>query len=134
MRVYGSVWLEYEKTFYGIYVCHDADPKLLRSTLSAHYSNTEKLKDLIKNGSALYIGPRTDCPPGHSHLSPAQDRCVFWKRDMGLQNVILKKTSILDVRSHTRFSYMFNGNEWFRGKLIKTEPLWINLSKDTTNE
>ena len=67
----------------GIYCHFDGYLDGVGATLLKHYSDLDKVKDLIALGSISYLEKSIECPLGHSFNTPIKGYTVAYHRDRG---------------------------------------------------
>ena len=87
-------------------------------TLLKHYSNVEKVQELISLGDMSSLADNVS--PGenikHSFSKPAKNVCVFYGRDNGEDNVsatVLANVEEWEKKHIEAFSYLFRDGQWF---------------------
>jgi len=83
--------------------------------LNQYYNTQEKVEALIELGDLSVLAPSTECPPGHTFITPMKGCCVAYGRDRGEKN--RKARTCGDVRiRRAQQEYMYY---W-----IKSEKKW----------
>lgn len=95
-----------------IYVHWDGYPEHTFEILKEHYTDPQKIQDLINLGSLSSIYKYCSCPQGHSFNSPKKDYCVAYHRDRGDDLTILEFSDFKALRDHVKdvkYNYIYDG-------------------------
>ena len=99
--------------------CHfDGYPHGVGHTLVEHYSDIEKVKELLYFGDMSFLAPKVTPDGIHNFNTPEQDVTVFYGRDRAETDVDSATTSMdeyLSVKysSCIDYHYVFSGGLWF---------------------
>lgn len=102
----------------GIYCHFDGYLDGVGATLLKHYSDLDKVKDLIALGSISYLEKSIECPLGHSFNTPIKGYTVAYHRDRGeyfyqsrgvIENGIIKNI----VFEQYNYVYFESDSEWY---------------------
>ena len=100
--------------------CHwDGYPTGVGKTLLEHYSNIEKVKELLSFGDMSYLAPNVNPEGFHNFDNPEKDVTVFYKRDRGETNDVDTVTTSIDEYLSAKYAsgidylYMFKDGDWF---------------------
>ena len=99
--------------------CHfDGYPHGVGHTLVKHYSDIEKVKELLSFGDMSFLSPKVNPDGEHSFGNPEKDVTVFYGRDRGEPDVDSVTTSMdeyLSVKysSCIDYQYLFSGGQWW---------------------
>ncbi len=99
--------------------CHfDGYPHGVGHTLVAHYSDIEKVNELLSFGDMSFLAPKVNPDGIHNFNSPEKDVTVFYGRDRGESDVDSVTTSMdeyLSVKysSCIDYQYVFSGGHWW---------------------
>ena len=99
--------------------CHfDGYPHGVGHTLVKHYSDIEKVKELLSFGDMSFLAPKVTPDGIHNFDNPEQDVTVFYGRDRAEADVDSVTTSIdeyLSVKysSCIDYQYVFSGERWW---------------------
>jgi len=99
--------------------CHfDGYPHGVGHTLVKHYSDIEKVKELLSFGDMSFLAPKVTPDGIHNFNTPEQDVTVFYGRDRGESDVDSVITSMdeyhsVKYSSCIDYKYVFSGGHWF---------------------
>ena len=99
--------------------CHfDGYPHGVGHTLLEHYSDIEKVKELLSFGDMSFLAPKVTPDGIHNFNTYEQDVTVFYGRDRGEEGIDAQVTSIDEFHtnsnsSFTEFLYLFTGGNWW---------------------
>jgi hypothetical protein len=99
--------------------CHfDGYPKGVGHTLVGHYSDIEKVKELLNFGDMSFLSPKVNPEGEHSFGNPEKDVTVFYGRDRGESDVDSVITSVdefhsVKYSSCIDYKYIFTGGHWW---------------------
>ena len=99
--------------------CHfDGYPTGVGHTLVGHYSDIDKVKELLSFGDMSFVSPKVNPDGIHNFNSPEKDVTVFYGRDRGETGVDSVTTSMdeyLSVKysSCIDYQYLFSGGQWW---------------------
>ena len=99
--------------------CHfDGYPHGVGHTLVKHYSDIEKVKELLSFGDMSFLAPKVTPDGIHNFNTPEQDVTVFYGRDRAETDVDSATTSMdeyLSVKysSCIDYKYVFSGGHWW---------------------
>ena len=102
----------------GIYCHFDGYLDGVGATLLKHYSDLDKVKDLIALGSISYLEKSIECPLGHSFNTPIKGYTVAYHRDRGedfcqsrgvIENGIIKNIAFEEYN----YVYFESDSEWY---------------------
>jgi hypothetical protein len=99
--------------------CHwDGYPTGVGKTLLEHYSNIEKVKELLSFGDMSYLAPKVNPDGIHNFENPEKDVTVFYNRERG-ETEVDSVTTTIDEYLSAKYSsgidylYMFKDGNWF---------------------
>jgi len=100
--------------------CHwDGYPTGVGKTLLEHYSNIEKVKELLSFGDMSYLTPKINPDGIHNFENPEKDVTLFYKRDRGEMNDVDSVTTSMDEYLSSKYSsgidylYLLKDGNWF---------------------
>ena len=99
--------------------CHfDGYPHGVGHTLVGHYSDIEKVKELLSFGDMSFLAPKVTPDGIHNFNTPEQDVTVFYGRDRAETDIDSVTTSMdeyLSVKysSCIDYQYVYSGGHWF---------------------
>jgi hypothetical protein len=98
--------------------CHfDGYPHGVGHTLVGHYSDIEKVKELLSFGDMSFLAPKVTPDGIHNFNTPEQGVTVFYGRDRGesdVDSVITSMDEYLSVKysSCIDYQYIFSDGHW----------------------
>lgn len=110
-----------------IYTHWDGYPSHMGTTLLEHYTDPEKIKRLVENGSLSSIGPECDGAEGHTFNTPVKGQTIYYGRDRGETDVEPKTTMTRDDIHEQEFAYVYENGYWICSGACDIG--WIPLSK-----
>ena len=99
--------------------CHfDGYPHGVGHTLVGHYSDIQKVEELLSFGDMSFLSPKVNPEGEHSFNNPEKDVTVFYGRDRGdadIDSVITSMDEYLSVKysSCIDYQYIFSGGHWW---------------------
>jgi len=100
--------------------CHwDGYPTGVGKTLLEHYSNIEKVKELLSFGDMSYLAPKINPNGIHNFENPEKDVTLFYNRDRGEMNDVDSVTTSMDEYLSSKYSsgidylYLLKDGNWF---------------------
>ncbi len=112
----------------------DGYPKWAGKMLKKHYSNTAKVKDLLKLGKAgiSSIEPKIKGSKDHTFNSPEKGVSVFYGRDRGEKTVAVQKFKNRDSikwNMGEEYAYIWNtkDNKWYYKSRHSNPQKWTEL-------
>ena len=99
--------------------CHfDGYPHGVGHTLVGHYSEIEKVKELLSFGDMSFLSPKLNPEGEHSFGNPEKDVTVFYGRDRAetdVDSVTTPMDEYLSVKysSCIDYQYVFTGGNWW---------------------
>jgi hypothetical protein len=99
--------------------CHfDGYPHGVGHTLVGHYSDIEKVNELLSFGDMSFLAPKVNPDGIHNFNSPEKDVTVFYGRDRGESDVDSVITSMdeyhsVKYSSCIDYKYVFSGGHWW---------------------
>ena len=100
--------------------CHwDGYPTGVGQTLVMHYSDVDKIKELLSFGDMSFLAPNLNPVGVHSFDNPENGVTVFYKRDRGETGSVDSVVTTLDeyqsvkYSSYIDFLYLFKDGKWF---------------------
>jgi hypothetical protein len=100
--------------------CHwDGYPTGVGKTLLEHYSNIEKVKELLSFGDMSYLAPKINPDGIHNFENPEKDVTLFYNRDRGEMNDVDSVTTSTDEYLSSKYSsgidylYLLKDGNWF---------------------
>lgn len=102
----------------GIYCHFDGYLDGVGATLLEHYSDLDKVKDLIALGSISYLEKSIECPLGHSFNTPIKGYTVAYHRDRGedfCQSRGVIEDGIIKNIAFEEYNYVYfeSDSEWY---------------------
>ena len=102
----------------GIYCHFDGYLDGVGATLLEHYSDLDKVKDLIALGSISYLEKSIECPLGHSFNTPIKGYTVAYHRDRGedfCQSRGVIENGIIENIVFEQYNYVYfeSDSEWY---------------------
>ena len=97
-----------------IYLNHDGDRA--GQTLLSNYMAPYRVQELMDLGDLSSLGCYTDCPPGHSFDTPAENHCVAYGRDRNEPDCNFKRVveDPSDIDDDVMHSYVYTPEKgWF---------------------
>ena len=84
------------------YVHYDGYPEGVGAMAKKHYSDTKKMKELLKLGKSgiSFLEPGIEGGDGHSFKNPTAGQTVFYGRDRGEKRNTIEKGRMSDVRDY----------------------------------
>ena len=99
--------------------CHfDGYPHGVGHTLVGHYSDIEKVNELLSFGDMSFLAPKVNPDGIHNFNSPEKDVTVFYGRDRAETDVDSVITSMdeyhsVKYSSCIDYKYLFSGGHWW---------------------
>ena len=99
--------------------CHfDGYPNGVGHTLVEHYSDIEKVKELLSFGDMSFLAPKVTPDGIHNFNTPEKDVTVFYGRDRAetdVDSVTTPMDEYLSVKysSCIDYQYVFSGGHWW---------------------
>ena len=99
--------------------CHfDGYPHGVGHTLVKHYSDIEKVEELLSFGDMSFLSPKVNPEGEHSFGNPEKDVTVFYGRDRaetGVDSVTTSMDEYLSVKysSCIDYQYIFSDGHWW---------------------
>ena len=99
--------------------CHfDGYPHGVGHTLVEHYSDIEKVKELLSFGDMSFLAPKVTPDGIHNFNTPEKDVTVFYGRDRAETDVDSATTSMdeyfsVKYSSCIDYQYLFSGGHWW---------------------
>jgi hypothetical protein len=99
--------------------CHfDGYPHGVGHTLVGHYSDIEKVEELLSFGDMSFLSPKVIPEGEHNFNTPEQGVTVFYGRDRaetGVDSVTTSMDEYLSVKysSCIDYQYVFSGGHWW---------------------
>jgi hypothetical protein len=100
--------------------CHwDGYPTGVGKTLLEHYSNIEKVKELLSFGDMSYLAPKINPDGIHNFENPEKDVTLFYNRDRGEMNDVDSVTTSMNEYLSSKYSsgidylYLLKDGNWF---------------------
>ena len=102
--------------FHGIYVHWDGYPEGVGETLRKHYTDSEKINQLLDLGDISALGERVNPISPHSFEKPERGTTIAYHRDRGedmseprIYPTVKEVERCFDVS----YTYFWDGTEWF---------------------
>ena len=109
-------FVEYDGTIESIYCHWDGYPEGVGAILANHYTDIEKVGDLLDLGSLSILGTEIGTKHDFDKHRP-EDGCLAYGRDRGEENVQSIVTNSLEeffnAYEWSEYFYWFDGNKWF---------------------
>jgi hypothetical protein len=101
-------------TIKNIYCHHDGDVESVGNTLLNHYSDEDKIKELLLFGNLSVLEKNIHPEGEHSFDVPEPDVCIFYARDRGNEDEDADICSMEEYINNTmiHYSYLYLNNEW----------------------
>lgn len=122
-----------DDTFSGIYCHWDGYPEHNGRILLDHYSDIEKVRQLISLGDLSSLQPILvpSAERSHTYENPVKGVCIFYGRDRGEEDVEARHfKSMRDVLKFcsNSYAYLFQDGKWYYKK-YRDEKFYILTQK-----
>ncbi len=119
MATRSTIWIEKEDgTFKGIFCNWDGYVSYNGKILDEHYTDTNKIEELISGGSLSVLDKNLNPKKGitHDNTSRQEGVCLYHHRDFDKHNLeIYTAASIDEIREsfQEEYNYIFKNNKWY---------------------
>jgi len=112
------------------YIHYDGYPTGVGRKLVEHYSDVNKIEELLSYGDMSFLQSKIHPEGEHSFDKPEDGVTVFYNRDRGETNVDSVVTTMdeylsIQYATYIDYHYLFSGNQWF----VKNNHGWELVKK-----
>jgi hypothetical protein len=134
MSTRSRIAIKQNKVIKSVYCHYDGYPEYNGKLLLEHYTNVDKINQLIELGDLSFLAPEIGTFNDFDNSS--KDYCCFYNRDRGEKDVNFivsnTKKELINhsINSWCDFVYLFDNNQWYCAQLISENNIKFKLLND----